>query len=105
MCPSSASKTCSIVASCGQGWHRVPCVRPKGDAMRPTRALHELGQSLWLDNITRELLNSDTLQGYINDFSVTGLTSNPTLFDHAIMNRTTYDGGITRKAPSTKARE
>ena len=73
--------------------------------MRPTRALHELGQSLWLDNITRELLNSGTLHGYINDLSVTGLTSNPTIFDHAIKNSTTYDGDIASKAPSTKARE
>jgi transaldolase len=73
--------------------------------MRPTRALHELGQSLWLDNITRELLNSGTLHGYINDFSVTGLTSNPTIFDHAIKNSTTYDGDIASKAPSTTARE
>ena len=73
--------------------------------MRPTRALHELGQSLWLDNVTRELLNSGTLQGYIDDFSVTGLTSNPTIFDHAIKNSTTYDGDIARKAPSAKSRE
>src|SRR5262245_41383048 len=105
MCPSSASKTCSIVASCGQGWHRVPCVQPKGDAMRPTRALHDLGQSLWLDNVTRELLNSGTLQGYIDDLSVTGLTSNPTIFDHAIKSSTTYDGEIASKAPSAKTRE
>jgi len=68
-------------------------------------ALHELGQSLWLDNVTRQLLNSGTLQGYIDDFSVTGLTSNPTIFDHAIENSTTYDGDIARKAPSTKSRE
>jgi len=73
--------------------------------MRPTRALHELGQSLWLDNVTRELLNSGTLHGYINDFSVTGLTSNPTIFDHAIKNSTTYDGDIASKAPSAKTRE
>jgi transaldolase len=73
--------------------------------MRPTKALHELGQSLWLDNVTRELLNSGTLQGYIDDFSVTGLTSNPTIFDHAIKNSATYDGDIARKAPSAKSRE
>src|SRR5690348_2503540 len=73
--------------------------------MRPTRALHELGQSLWLDNVTRELLNSGTLQGYIEDLSVTGLTSNPTIFDHAIKNSAIYDADIARKAPSAKSRE
>jgi transaldolase len=88
-----------------QGRHRVPCVRPKGDAMRPTKMLQELGQSLWLDNVTRDLLNSGTLQGYINDLSVTGLTSNPTIFDHAIKSSTTYDGDIGSKAPSAKGRE
>ena len=66
--------------------------------MKPTKTLHDLGQSLWLDNITRELLNSGTLQRYIDEFSVTGLTSNPTIFDHAIKNSTTYDGDIARKA-------
>ena len=52
--------------------------------MKPTSVLHKLGQSLWLDNITRELLNTGTLQRFIDEFSVTGLTSNPTIFDHAI---------------------
>jgi transaldolase len=73
--------------------------------MRPTRALHELGQSLWLDHVTRGLLSSGTLQSYIDDFSVTGLTSNPTIFDHAIKNSTTYDGEIASKAPSARTRE
>jgi len=73
--------------------------------MRPTRALHELGQSLWLDNVTRELLNNGTLQSYIDDFSVTGLTSNPTIFDHAIRSSATYDGEIAGTAPSAKTRE
>jgi transaldolase len=73
--------------------------------MKPTRTLHDLGQSLWLDNITRELLNSGTLQGYIDEFSVTGLTSNPTIFDHAIKNSTTYDADISRKALSTQSAE
>ena len=54
--------------------------------MEPTKKLHELGQSLWLDNITRELLNSGTLNRYIDELSVTGLTSNPTIFDNAIKN-------------------
>src|ERR1700741_41491 len=75
--------------------------------MKPTRTLHDLGQSLWLDNITRELLNSDsgTLQRYIDEFSVTGLTSIPTIFDHAIKNSTTYDADISRKALSTQSAE
>jgi transaldolase len=73
--------------------------------MRPTRALHELGQSIWLDNITRQLLSSGTLQRYVDGLSVTGLTSNPTIFDHAIRNSTDYDGDIARKAPSAKSGE
>jgi transaldolase len=73
--------------------------------MKPTKTLHDLGQSLWLDNITRDLLNSGTLQRYIDELSVTGLTSNPTIFDHAIKNSTTYDADISRKALSTKSGE
>jgi transaldolase len=53
--------------------------------MKATQLLHNLGQSLWLDNITRDLLNSGTLKRYIDELSVTGLTSNPTIFDHAIV--------------------
>ena len=62
--------------------------------MKATTALHELGQSLWLDNITRDLLNSGTLQRYIDELSVTGLTSNPTIFDHALKNSAAFDGAI-----------
>src|ERR1700690_962174 len=62
--------------------------------MKATQLLHNLGQSLWLDNITRDLLNSGTLERYIAEFSVTGLTSNPTIFEHAIKNSTAYDGAI-----------
>jgi transaldolase len=62
--------------------------------MKATQALHGLGQSLWLDNITRDLLVSGTLQRYINELSLTGLTSNPTIFDHAIKNSTAYDAAI-----------
>ena len=62
--------------------------------MKATQTLHNLGQSLWLDNITRDLLNNGTLQRYINELSVTGLTSNPTIFDHAIKNSAAYDSGI-----------
>jgi transaldolase len=81
------------------------CTQPEDNAIKLTRTLHDLGQSLWLDNITRELLNSGTLQRYIDEFSVTGLTSNPTIFDHAIKNSTTYDADISRKALSTKSAE
>ena len=66
--------------------------------MNPTRQLHDLGQSLWLDNITREILDNGTLRGYIEDFSVTGLTSNPTIFDEAIGGSSAYDDGIRAKA-------
>jgi len=62
--------------------------------MRATQLLHDLGQSLWLDNITRDLLNDGTLKRYIAEFSVTGLTSNPTIFDHAIKNSSSYDHAI-----------
>jgi transaldolase len=65
--------------------------------MRATQQLHQAGQSLWLDNITRDLLNSGTLRRYIDDLSVTGLTSNPTIFDHAIKNSAAYDGPIREK--------
>ena len=73
--------------------------------MKPTTTLHDLGQSLWLDNVTRALLSSGTLQRYIAELSVTGLTSNPTIFDHAIKNSADYDADIARKAPSATSRE
>lgn len=73
--------------------------------MNPTNALHDLGQSLWLDNITRNLVNSGTLQRYIDEFSVTGLTSNPTIFDHAIKNSKDYDSDISREASRAKSTE
>jgi transaldolase len=65
--------------------------------MNATALLHDLGQSLWLDNITRDLLTSGTLQRYVDELSVTGLTSNPTIFDHAIKNSTAYDAAIRDK--------
>src|SRR5215469_14736326 len=65
--------------------------------MHATKNLHNAGQSLWLDNITRDLLDSGTLKHYIEDFSVTGLTSNPTIFDHAIKNSSAYNGAIREK--------
>jgi len=73
--------------------------------MKPTTTLHDLGQSLWLDNVTRGLLNSGTLQRYIAELSVTGLTSNPTIFDHAIKNSADYDADIASKAPEARSRE
>src|SRR5580658_9918104 len=77
----------------------------EGDAMNAAAKLHDLGQSLWLDNITRELLNSGTLKRYIDELSVTGLTSNPTIFDHAIKNSATYDPAIREKISSGKSGE
>ena len=62
--------------------------------MKATQQLHDLGQSLWLDNITRDLLHSGALERYIDELSVTGLTSNPTIFDYAIRNGTAYDAPI-----------
>src|SRR5215475_5905745 len=62
--------------------------------MKATQLLHNLGQSIWLDNITRDLLERGTLQRYIDELSVTGLTSNPTIFEHAIKNSTAYDTDI-----------
>ena len=67
--------------------------------------LHDLGQSLWLDNITRDLLSSGTLRRYIDDLSVTGLTSNPTIFDHAIKNSSAYDAAIRDKLREGKSGE
>src|SRR3984957_4342794 len=74
--------------------------------MKATTFLHNEGQSLWLDNITRDLLESGTLKRYIEELSVTGLTSNPTIFDHAIKNSAAYDSAITaqlKKGTSTEA--
>jgi len=62
--------------------------------MKPTYVLHELGQSLWLDNITRDLLDSGTLKLYIDELSITGLTSNPTIFEQAMRDSTAYDSAI-----------
>jgi Transaldolase/Fructose-6-phosphate aldolase len=73
--------------------------------MKATQKLSDLGQSLWLDNITRNLLNSGLLQSYINELSVTGLTSNPTIFDHAIKNSTDYDAAIRNKLKEGKSGE
>jgi transaldolase len=73
--------------------------------MKATQKLHNLGQSLWLDNITRDLLTSGTLKRYIDELSVTGLTSNPTIFDHAIKNSSAYDVAIRKKLKEGKSGE
>jgi len=73
--------------------------------MKATQVLHDRGQSLWLDNITRDLLESGTLARYINELSVTGLTSNPTIFDHAIKNSSAYDAAIRKKVREGKSGE
>src|SRR3989454_4123555 len=73
--------------------------------MKATETLHEQGQSLWLDNITRDLLDSGTLARYIDQLSVTGLTSNPTIFDHAIKNSAAYDAAIRQKVKEGKSGE
>ncbi|MGB5763269.1 MAG: transaldolase [Sedimenticolaceae bacterium] len=73
-----------------------------GNIMHATQQLHDLGQSLWLDNITRGLLTSGTLGRYIGELSVTGLTSNPTIFDQAIGNAGFYDAAILQRARAGK---
>ena len=73
--------------------------------MKATQQLHEAGQSLWLDNITRSLIASGTLQRYVREFSVTGLTSNPTIFDHAIRNSPDYDDAIRREVKKGRTGE
>jgi transaldolase len=77
----------------------------KEDKMKATQLLRNLGQSIWLDNITRDLLNSGTLSRYIAELSVSGLTSNPTIFDHAIKNSTAYDTAIREKLSKGKSGE
>lgn len=77
---------------------------PRTPANATTR-LHDFGQSLWLDNITRGLLTSGTLGHYIEEWSLTGLTSNPTIFDHAIENSHFYDDAIRQKSGEGKVGE
>ncbi|HEY4139719.1 MAG TPA: transaldolase family protein, partial [Casimicrobiaceae bacterium] len=73
--------------------------------MNPTRQLHEIGQSLWLDNITRTLLDDGTLERYIAEDSITGLTSNPSIFDAAIGDGDAYDDDIRTKARAGMSNE
>src|SRR5216684_1746458 len=92
-----------------QGWPPThghpPTNYGRGDTMKATRTLHDLGQSLWLDNITRNLLRTGVLRRYIDEWSVTGLTSNPTIFDHAIKNGKDYDDAIKSKLAEGKSGE
>lgn len=76
-----------------------------GNKLKANMWLHKLGQSLWLDNITRDLLDAGTLKRYIDELSVTGLTSNPTIFEHAIKNSTAYDADIREKLKEGKSEE
>lgn len=73
--------------------------------MKSTQKLYDLGQSLWLDNITRDLLDNGTLKRYIDEWSVTGLTSNPTIFQHALRNSRAYEADIARKTKEGKSGE
>ncbi len=73
--------------------------------MKATKKLHAAGQSLWLDNITRKLLTSGGLKNYITEYSLTGLTSNPTIFDKAIRNSSDYDASIRQKNAAGKRGE
>src|SRR5678815_720093 len=77
----------------------------RGNELRATALLHELGQGLWLDNITRDLLDQGTLKRYIDELSVTGLTSNPTIFEQAIKSSTAYDIDIRLKLKEGKSEE
>jgi transaldolase len=73
--------------------------------MNRTKQLRDIGQSVWLDGITREILDNGTLRRYVNEFAITGLTSNPTIFDGAIGKSDAYDEGIRDKARSGKSGE
>lgn len=73
--------------------------------MKATQLLHNLGQSIWLDNITRDLLDTGALKRDIDELSLTGLTSNPTIFYQAIKNSRAYDADISRKFSEGKSAE
>ncbi len=96
-------KSATNIIEDGERWHdptntraRRPDQRKRGN-MKPTQQLHDLGQSLWLDNITRTMLDDGTLAKYISDYSITGLTSNPSIFDAAIGEGDAYDASISEK--------
>ncbi|MEA2260702.1 MAG: transaldolase, partial [Acidobacteriaceae bacterium] len=89
-------------------WEGVYQRRTAGEEeviMKATQLFRNLGQSIWLDNITRDLLTSGTLERYVTELSVTGLTSNPTIFDHAIKNSNAYDAAIREKLGQGKSGE
>src|SRR5216117_3875832 len=88
--------------TCGPSAAGTTRKRKRG-TMKPTQQLHDLGQSLWLDNISRELLRNGTLRRYRGEFSVTGLTSNPTIFDLAIRHGNAYDESIRKKTAQGKS--
>ena len=90
-----------------RGRHVHPAARraATGAATKATGQLHRLGQSLWLDNITRDLLTSGTLERYVSELSVTGLTSNPTIFEQAIKNSSAYDAAIRQKLGQGRSAE
>src|SRR5436189_6230161 len=103
----AASKRLPSGSRAGDPRERIPgwgTDRQEGGKVKATEKLHELGQSLWLDNITREMLDSGQLQTYIDDYSVTGLTSNPAIFDKAIASGG-YDDAIHGLAETGKDRE
>ncbi len=94
-----------LIAAGKVGARTVGAVATGGPSMKPTQKLHDVGQSLWLDNITRGLLTSGTLRRYIDELSVTGLTSNPTIFDLAIKGGQEYDAAIRQKQREGKSGE
>src|SRR6185437_9955201 len=95
----------SGVAGSKRSLKKSPSPAIIGKNIKPTQQLHDVGQSLWLDNITRGLLTSGTLRGYIDKLSITGLTSNPSIFDHAIKNSNFYDDAIRQKMKEGKSGE
>jgi transaldolase len=93
---------CDLTLSAGLSFLTMSCVKP---AIRATEKLHKMGRSLCLDNITRSLLNSGKLECYITDFGVTGFSSDPTIFKHAVKKRRDYDVAILRKLGAGKSVE
>lgn len=101
----AAPRDAGGVAASKKSQKKSPTPAIVGKNIKPTQRLHDLGQSLWLDNITRGLLTSGTLRGYIDKLSITGLTSNPSIFDHAIKNSNFYDDAICQKMKQGKSGE
>src|SRR5690606_41071731 len=95
------------VMACRAGARALPYAATlhTGGRMSTTRKLHDMGQSLWLDNISRAILDDGTLARYISEFSVSGLTSNPSIFNEAVSGSDAYDDGIRSKAEQGKSGE